>query len=75
MATIYFNDGTTAEVENVKGHDPRTFAIPAASYAAIANAWMSQAVARFSEGGETYLLTRLQGDRGTAVLQYTRERR
>ena len=75
MATIHFSNGETAEVENVRGHDPRTFTIPAKSYGTIATAWQLNATAKFGEDGETYLLKTLNGSEGTAILQATRARR
>lgn len=72
MTTIYFSNGETAEVDNVRGRDPRTFSIPQQSYHIIANAWQTNATAKFSETGPDYLLISLQGMEATLHLQITR---
>lgn len=75
MTTVYFSNGTQAEVENVRGQDPRTFVIPSASYSAFADAMTNGATIQFHEGGPAYLLAQMRGAEGKAILQVTRARR
>lgn len=74
MATLYLSSGETAEVENVRGHDPRTFTVALESYNIVARAFTAQVTAKFSPDGEIYLLKQLRGYEGTAVLQTKRAR-
>ncbi|OJH45833.1 hypothetical protein IE00_00895 [Paracoccus sp. SM22M-07] len=74
MTTVYFSNGTTAEVDNVKGHDPKTFDVPEASYSDVAHAMVQNLKLTFSEGGPVYLFTKLHGMQGTAILEVTRSR-
>lgn len=75
MSTVYFSNGETAEVEDVRGHDPRTFTVPSISYSTVANAWTAGATAKFTEDGENYLLKQLRGNQAIAVPEVTRARR
>lgn len=72
MATVFFSDGTTAEVEDVRSEDPRTFLIPNASYSTFAEAFAKQATIQFGRGGPVYLLKQMKGNIGTAILQVRR---
>lgn len=72
MATLYFCDGTTAEVENVRGEDPRSFTIPATAYGTLADAMGKGLTLQFGSSGPVYLLIRMSGQEGTAILQVKR---
>ncbi len=72
MTTIYLSNGETAEVENVLGHDPRTFTVPAGSYSTFADAMTKGATLKFGQDGPVYLLKKMQGNICTAILQIRR---
>ncbi|TGN49093.1 hypothetical protein E4L95_18530 [Paracoccus liaowanqingii] len=74
MTTVYFSAGKTAEVEDVRGEDPRMFNIPVVSYGAFAEAMTTNQTMKFSEHGEVYVLKQLQVNQGTAVLHVRRGR-
>lgn len=73
MATVYFSNGTTAQVDNVRGDDPRMFTVADnKSFATFMQAFTDQSTLTFAEGGEIYLMTRLVGNHVTAVRQIRR---
>ncbi|QDA36012.1 hypothetical protein E4L95_22365 [Paracoccus liaowanqingii] len=72
MTTVYFSGGKTAEVEDVRGENPRTFNIPVSSYSAFAEAMIAKQTLKFSEHGETYLFKQMHVNQGTAILQVSR---
>lgn len=79
MTKVYFSNGAYAEVDNVRGDDPRTFSIPFQSCSEFDEAVKDEAVKKgailqFGEEGPVYLLKNMRGFEGTAVLQVTRAR-
>lgn len=75
LATVYFSNGTTAEVENIRGEDRRTFTIAdGKSLGAFMKAFNDGSKLAFIEGGEAYLITQIQGERVTVVAQISRAR-